>query len=131
MTTVLIRDEETTGGRTAREWALELLTERITVRELVRSRVYQEVKDHNARAAETFVGLVRPVGAQEGPGGWRVERGRQIDWKEQFEKALEAFRTNRVLVLVDDQQVTSLDADLVVTPGTRVTFLRLLPLVGG
>jgi len=131
MTTVLIRDEETTGGLAPREWALELLTECITVRELIRSRVYQEVKDHNARDAGTFVGLVRPVGAQEGPSGWRVARGRKIDWNEQFEKALEAFRSNRVLVLVDDRQVTSLDTDLVVTPATRVTFLRLLPLVGG
>ena len=131
MTSVLIRDEETTGGRTPREWMLELLTERLTVRELIRSRVYQEVKDHNARAAETFVGLVRPVGAQESPGGWRVARGRKIDWKEQFEKALEAFQKNLVLVLVEDRQVTSLDAELVVTPTSRVTFLRLLPLVGG
>ena len=131
MTTVRIRDEETTGGSAAREWLLELLTERVTVRELIRSRVHQEVKDHNARAAETFTGLVRPVGATDGPGGWRVERGRRIDWKEQFEKALEAFTANRVLVLVDDRQVTSLDTELVTTPATRVTFLRLLPLVGG
>ena len=35
---------------------LELLTERLSVRELIRSRVFQEVKDYNARKPEFFRG---------------------------------------------------------------------------
>jgi hypothetical protein len=131
MTTVLIRDENATGKKSLREWGLELLTERISVRELIRSRVHQEVKDHNARAATTFVGLVRPTAAVDGPDGWRVKPGTKVDWTQQFERAVEAFETNRVLVLVNDRQATSLEEEIVVTPETRVTFLRLLPLVGG
>lgn len=131
MPTVTIRDETTTGGPSAREWALELLTDRITVRELIRSRVHQEVKDHNARASQTYTGLVRPVAGEAGPGGWRMKPGARIDWKAQFEKAIEAFGRNQVLVLLDDRQVTSLEEDIVVMPSTKVTFLRLLPLVGG
>jgi hypothetical protein len=131
MATVTIRDETTTGGASAREWALELLTERVTVRELIRSRVHQEVKDHNAKASSTFVGLVRPEAATDGPGGWVVKKGTKVDWKTQFEKAIEAFEKNRVLVLVNDRQATSLEESVVVRPDTKVTFLRLLPLVGG
>jgi hypothetical protein len=131
MAMVTIRDESTTGGPGAREWGLELLTERITVRELIRSRVHQEVKDHNAKAGETFHGLVRPTDSEAGPGGWRVKHGTKIDWKAQFEKAIEAFQKSRVLVLVGDRQVTDLDESVVIGPATRVTFLRLLPLVGG
>ncbi len=130
MTTITIRDESTTGGLAAREWDLEFLTERITVRELIRSRVYQEVKDHNARGG-AYAGLVRPVGAEAGPTGWRVKPGAKIDWRAQFEKAVEAFGSNHVLVLVDDRQLTELEEPIVLKSGTRVTFLRILPLVGG
>ena len=46
MTTLTIRDEEL-AGTTIHEFSLDFLTEHITVRELIRSRVYQEVQDHN------------------------------------------------------------------------------------
>jgi len=35
------------------------------------------------------------------------------------------------MVLVDDRQAESLDEDIVVKPETRVSFLKLVPLVGG
>jgi hypothetical protein len=54
-TTLTVRDE-TTSGDTLREFALELLTERITVRELIRSRVYQEVQDTTASSRRSSTG---------------------------------------------------------------------------
>src|SRR5437764_14177437 len=47
MATITVRDE-TFPGRRAAELTLEFLTERVTVRELIRSRVYQEVTEYNA-----------------------------------------------------------------------------------
>lgn len=44
--TLTIRDENL-AGQSLREWKLEVLTERLTIRELIRSRVYQEVQDYN------------------------------------------------------------------------------------
>jgi hypothetical protein len=44
---------------------------------------------------------------------------------------LGAFAGNQIIVLVDDHQVESLDEEIVVRPDTRVSFLRLTPLVGG
>jgi hypothetical protein len=35
------------------------------------------------------------------------------------------------LLLVDDRQLTELDQEALLRPGSEVTFLRLLPLVGG
>jgi hypothetical protein len=35
------------------------------------------------------------------------------------------------MILVDGSQVASLDSTVEVTPETRVTFLKLVPLVGG
>ena len=45
--------------------------------------------------------------------------------------AVEAFSRNGFVVLVDDRQVESLDAVLDVSRRTEITFLKLVPLVGG
>jgi hypothetical protein len=129
-TTLIVRDE-TTGGKTTHELSLEFLTERIDVRELIRSRVYQEVQDYNRDQQGVFRGLVQPTDAEQALNGFRVRQGRQIDWKQQFEKATEAFDAGRILILVDNRQASSLDEEIVLCPTTDVAFLRLMPLVGG
>ena len=129
-TTLTIRDE-TTSGKITNELTLELLTERISVRELIRSRVYQEVKDYNVRQPEQFRGLVKPTGAEETLNGFRLKTRRHIDWKPQFEQALEAFETNQIFILINDRQAETLDEEFDVRPDTSVTFLRLTMLVGG
>jgi hypothetical protein len=129
-TTLTVRDE-TLGGEPLNEFVLELLTERITVRELIRSRVYQEVQDHNLRDREVFRGFVQPTDSERALNGWKLKDARSIDWKRQFELAVEAFEKNQVLILIDDRQAESLDEEITVAPETRVSFLRLTPLVGG
>ena len=49
----------------------------------------------------------------------------------QFDKAVEAFRHNGFLLLVDDRQLVGLDEKVHLRGGSEVTFLRLIPLVGG
>ena len=56
---------------------------------------------------------------------------KKLYWEEQFEVATEAFKTNGFLILVDNQQVTELDDVIQIEPETSITFLRLIPLVGG
>jgi hypothetical protein len=80
--TLTIRDQST-GGGTLHEFALEVLTERITVRELIRSRVYQEVQDYNRRQPPVFQGLVQPTDAERALNGFKLKKPRQIDWKQQ------------------------------------------------
>ncbi len=48
MPTITIHDQ-TTAGTTSNELTLDILTETLTVRELIRSRVYQEVQDFNRK----------------------------------------------------------------------------------
>lgn len=129
--TLTVRDE-TTSGQTTGEITLEFLTERITVRELIQSRVYQEVRDHNLKAhQQVFHGLVQPSDTERELNGYRLGTAREIDWKAQLEVALKAFERNGFLVLVGDCQATSLDEEIVITPDMRVSFLKLVPLVGG
>jgi hypothetical protein len=129
-TTITVRDE-TTGGQTDHEFSLEFLTERIDVRELIRSRVYQEVQDFNRKKGDEFRGLVQPTDAERTLNGFRLRIPRQIDWNEQFEQAIGAFEAGRILILVNDRQMSSLDDEIVLSPSTDVAFLRLMPLVGG
>jgi hypothetical protein len=65
MPSITIRDETLGGaapdtpatGRADGGLVIDFLTERVTVREIIRSRVYQEVEDYNRRKPETFRGL--------------------------------------------------------------------------
>ncbi len=96
--TLTVRDETTTGD-ISEGITLEFLTDHITVRELIRERVYQEVKDFNARKSQvTFRGLVKPTDAEQTLNGYRLKKPRMIDWHPQFAKACEAFEANAVLV---------------------------------
>jgi hypothetical protein len=129
--TLTVRDE-TFDGRDAHEWSLDIAEEHLTVRELIRSRVYQEVQDYNTRRPHTWRGLVQPSAEERqlnAPGGSRPFK--PVDWKRQFDLACEAFETGRVLILVGDTQADALDEEFAVRPGTAVTFVRLTPLVGG
>ncbi|QEG16384.1 hypothetical protein [Gimesia maris] len=129
-TTLTIRDE-TMAGKITGEITLEFLTENITVRELIRSRVYQEVKDFNAKQTEHFRGLIQPTDTEETLNGFKLKKSREIDWHEQFAKAVEAFERNQILILVNERQAESLDEEIKITPQSEVSFLKLTLLVGG
>jgi hypothetical protein len=95
--------------------------------------VYQEVQDFNLRLAQApvFRGLVRPTDAEETLNGYKLRPRQQIDWQEQFDRAVDAFVSNRVLVLVNERQADSLDERVIIAPDVEVSFLKLVPLVGG
>jgi hypothetical protein len=133
-TTLTVRDE-TPAGRTLSELSLEFLSETISVRELIRSRVYQEVQDYNVKmqTGGHFRGLVQPE-ACEPPlnhGADAQANHPLVDWKKQFEIATEAFEAGKVLILIDDRQAESVDETFTIRAHTTVTFLRLTLLVGG
>jgi hypothetical protein len=130
-----VRDE-TASGAVYNELPLEFPSERITVRELIRERVYQEVQDFNRKQdQQVFCGLAQPTDTERVLNGHRTEyhlkKHRDIQRKSQFEKATEAFNRNGFLVLIDDKQAESLDDEFVITHGTQVSFVRLTMLVGG
>jgi hypothetical protein len=128
--TVTIKDE-TGAGRVAGSMTLEGVDERITLRDLVRTRVREEVARYNARTGSVFSGLVMPEGAEPGPEGFRMAAARRIDWEQQADKAVEALRRNGFFVLVGDRQVTDLDEALELTADSDIRFIRLVQLVGG
>ena len=120
--------DETLGKRQTRNWTLDL-NEHVTVKEIIRRRVYQEVQ-HNLEQREVFSGSVQPHETEVTLNGYKLRR-RKLDWQAQAEEAYRAFEQNGFMILVDDEQVTSLDETLWLKEGVTVTFLKLVPLVGG
>lgn len=137
-----IRDE-TAGGKVTNSLTLEVLDETITVRELIRSRVYQEVDDYNRKVREAnagavaYNGLVKPselevqLNATHGVRAPGKPRQREIDFKKQFEVACDAFQRNGFFILIDDKQAERLDEKVTLRHTSIVSFVKLTPLVGG
>jgi hypothetical protein len=101
----------------------------LTVRELIRHKVEQEVADYLAHvrpgisgeylSPETLIKARTPEALV--PDAVAVEIAR----------AQQAFAARDYMIVIDDQRI--MDADTVVTlsPQTRVEFIKILPLVGG
>lgn len=128
--TLTVRDE-TADGRPAHEWRLDVLTERLSVRELLRDRIRREVEEYNTRRPHTWRGLVQPIVEPRSAGDLSQRGFRPVDWNRQHQLACEAFVAGRLLIVVGDAQAATLDDEFELRPGTAVTFLRLAPLVGG
>ena len=132
LTLLNVQDQSTASlGKTEHTFRVRVSGESISTRELIRSRVYQEVEEYNDHQPAVFRLLVQPGDAEHAGSGFRLPRPRSIDAADQFEKAIEAFERNGFVVLVDNRQVDRLDADIALRPDTLVTFLKLVPLVGG
>jgi hypothetical protein len=130
MPTVVIRDEGATGALVD-EVRLEVSAKRLTLRDLIRTRVREEVARANIAPGAVFRMLVRPVDAEEALNGYRLRPRKPIDWRKQAEAAEEAFEQNGFFVIVGSRQVEKLDEELDLGAGTAVRFVRLVPLVGG
>ena len=97
------------AGRVGTTTLLEVVSSSITLRDLILTRIRDEVARFNAAP----------------------ENQRHLDWEQQADRAIEAFGRNGFFVLVDDRQVTELDEELELTADTDIRFVRLIQLVGG
>lgn len=134
MKTLTIRDQ-TIGDHSNNEFSLSCSADNLTVRELIKNRIAQEVSDYNSRikldSAATFNGLVQPAEVEKATNVKKNAKIDFVDWREQFDKAIDAFQKNQVFILVDDKQVEHLDEQIAIGENTVICFLKLVPLVGG
>jgi hypothetical protein len=121
--------DETTSGKRRSAGDFRFDTEILTLRELIRRRIQQEVERFNRSDAEVFRGLIEPEETEKILNG--VRERPVLDCGKQYAKAITAFEGNGFLVLVDDRQIADLDQALHLTAQSRVAFLKLVPLVGG
>ena len=128
--TVTFRDETATG-KALHSFQVLNVPDVITVRELVRLRVREEVARYNSAPTGRFQGLVRPADAEVELNGYRVAAPRRLDWEQQADAACAAFERNGFFVLVGDRQVVNLQETVELSAASDVAFIKLVPLVGG
>ncbi|MDX1982245.1 MAG: hypothetical protein SFV51_18375 [Bryobacteraceae bacterium] len=128
--TIRLWDAAIPGTRTE-AGAITLTDSRITVRELIRSRVRQEVERYNQALPEVFEGMVQPEQSERILNGYRMAARRRLDPEAQCHRACASFDSNGFLLLVDGAQVTELDHWLDLRPGSEIEFVKLVPLIGG
>jgi hypothetical protein len=106
--------DATTAGDAPTMLTLHDLDTTVTLRDLIRHRVREEV----ARRAGDHPLANR--GAPASPG-----------WEAQADAVLRAFERNGFIVLAGDRQLVDLDAPVDTREVTDLTFLKLIPLAGG
>ena len=131
MTAALKLIDKTPGKAQSTAWILQVTEPILTAREILRRRVFEEVSRFNGKKGELFQGLVQPSDTERTLNGYKFRKPRQLDWRQQFEQAVKAFEERTFLLLVGDRQVEKLDEELLLSAETEVTFLKLVPLVGG
>jgi hypothetical protein len=72
--------DETPGGRTISTFVLADAPSTISLRELIKLRIRDEVARHNANPTIRFNGFVRPLEAEEQLNGDLLYAPRRIDW---------------------------------------------------
>lgn len=128
--TLSIRDENVTG-KLIQEILIGFNSTTVTIKDIIEARVRQEVAGYNTKRPEFFNGLIEPSDAERTINGYKFRNKKMIDAEKQVYVALDAFQKNGFFVLADDQQCTSLDQQIQLSSDTKISFVKLTPLVGG
>ena len=123
--------DQSTAGMRIEGPSLSLPSADVTIRELITFRVQNEVERYNRERPEKYYGLVQPADVETTLNGPSKRAFKAIDPRKQIEAAIHAFEKQRIIVLTPRGQVESLDETVSLYDGDEVSFLKLVPLVGG
>jgi hypothetical protein len=128
---ILTIKDETLAGKTLNEIELEIAEREVQVADIVKMRVEREVENYNRKVTGYFNGLVEPADAEKTLNGYRMKNNAAIDAEKQVYVALAAFQHNGYFILVDDVQCESLNQFVKISDDTKISFVKLTPLIGG
>jgi hypothetical protein len=124
--------DESMAGKILHEISIETQTENLTAREIIELRVRAEVENYNKQAKDRhFNGLVVPKEAEKVLNGYVLKKGHLIDAEKQCYTALDAFQKNGFFILIDDKQADELEQRFTLSQHSKISFVKLTPLVGG
>jgi hypothetical protein len=124
-------NDETGTGKIIRSNQIEFSDSLVTVEQIIEQRVMVEVEHFNAKGKEIFYGLIQPEEAEVELNGFKMRTFKPIDYKKQVEVAKEAYRRNGFFILIDNLQPESLQQNFVLHQDSKISFVKLTPLVGG
>lgn len=117
---------------------LRLASERVSAREIIRSRVSAEVdelKQGKERRAEapacSYMIFAEPESGNSSLSFTAARPARHFDVEAEVERALSAFTRRRFIMLLDDRQIDDLDEPVGLRPESEIVFVHLVPLKGG
>lgn len=126
MMEIQIRDEAL-GSEVKSGFKLPVPSWTMTARELIKMRVEESVRLAALEpAVDAFDFTNDPLGARKPKSSAAPSNPAPY-----IAAALEAFDKNGFVMLVDDRQVQTLEEKVELKPASEVTFVRLVPLVGG
>lgn len=120
---IAIRVIDDVVGLRARSVTELQVAEQTSLRELLRQRI-SAMPPAGVNEKGLLTGLASS-NARRGSGQ------RPSDEAALMRAATEAFKNNRLIVIVGDRQIADLDEPVTLAPETEITFLKLVPLVGG
>ena len=127
---ITITDEKLNGSVT-QQFEIEIESETISAKELIEKRVQSEVTDYNNKLPEYFNGLIEPGEAEKTLNGYKMKARQKIDAEKQIFIALAAFQKNVFFILVDDKQIEELNQKIKLQQNSKISFVKLTPLIGG
>lgn len=119
--------DETFSGQLLHSLSLDVVSQTLTVQELIAARVEAEVQLYNQKLPSHP--LIVPSQAEQELNGLPTKR--LIDTEKQIYVALDAFKKNGFFILIDDEQVDTLDQVVKISSQTKISFIKLTPLIGG
>lgn len=141
-------DEHFGAGEVGRKPAMELrlISEKVTVRDIISRRVLDEVEAVNAERLslsqrhERTRSFLIPI--EEGSTEDQLQPSRfsfmpkrhkvnLLDVDKEIARAIYAFENRSFLLLFDDRQIEDVDYEIPLMPDSEVIFLHLSPLKGG
>ena len=110
---------------------LKLVSSRVSIEEIIRAKVTQEVTRFNEGDQAKFQGLVQPSKSESVLNDSKSKNRKQISLNGQISKALDGFASNSFFVIIDDKQFTDLSEIVCLSSESTVSFVKLYPLAGG
>uniref|UniRef100_UPI0040498D68 hypothetical protein n=1 Tax=Flavobacterium sp. TaxID=239 RepID=UPI0040498D68 len=123
--------DELLNGTITNQFEISLESDNFTVRDLITKRVSLEIENYNKRLPEYFNGLVEPKDAERTLNGYKLKTKQLIDVEKQVYVALDAFQKNGFFILIDNEQLEELDQMVILKSTSRISFVKLTPLIGG
>lgn len=131
MVKVIISDEKI-GGKIISQIELMLESEVITLRELIFARVKKEIQEiksnKNSSQENSFNSNAMENALNENSNKYNIEDLNEI---QQGKYACQSFKKNAFFVIVDNEQIEHLDQEIIFDETTKVSFIRLVPMIGG
>lgn len=109
----------------------------LTLRDLLVSVITREVEAFNERQEQRLIlHILKPDDIAAGVARGKIDMGgheeaQSVDTEDAVAAALQAFADRLYLVFLDGRQVEALDEEIAIHDDSHLTFVRLVPLIGG